>query len=212
MKGMYLSEREGVDLVLGGKLKTDGGALLGIPGSLGTGLDGGVDLLVVRGSEDIQRVGGGDGSVVERGGVTDGSGVLGDGSLLHIVSNLTTDDEALVAEDGIGDSADGTGGVEVAEDAAVEVGLFEVEVDLLALVAGGRVEVGEDLGLQAASEGVVELDLGGQQVRRVPRLGDADACAPARQRYEHSALSIISGGLRDMEHIRSETIRDMNGD
>jgi hypothetical protein len=63
----------------------------------------------------------------------------------------------------------------------VEVGLLEVEVDLLALVARGRVEVGENLGLQAAGEGVVELDLGGQQVRGVPRLGDADACATAYQ-------------------------------
>lgn len=86
-----------------------------------------------------------------------------------------------MGNNGIGDSANGTSGGVVSEDTAMEVGLLEVEVDLLALVAGSGAEVGEDLSLQAAGEGVVELDLGSEDVGGVPRLGDADACASRRQ-------------------------------
>lgn len=46
-----------------------------------------------------------------------------------------------MGENGVGDGADGSAGVQVTEDAAVEVGLLEVEVELLALVSGGGVEV-----------------------------------------------------------------------
>lgn len=89
-----------------------------------------------------------------------------------------------MGNDGIGEGANGTGGRVVSEDAAVEVGLLEVEVDLLALVAGSRAEVGEDLGLQAAGEGVVELNLGGKDIGSVPRLSDADAWALSRQQVD----------------------------
>ena len=73
-----------------------------------------------------------------------------------------------MAEDGIGNGADGTRGLEITEDTAVEVVLLEEEVDLLALVAGIGLEVVQDLGLEARSEGVVELNLGGEEVGRVP--------------------------------------------
>ena len=171
----HLSERSRVKLVLGSELKTDVGAGLGVPGSLSTGLNSRVNLLVVGGGEDAQGVGGSDSGVVERSGVTNSSAVLGDGGLLDVVADLTTNNEALVGNDGVGNSADGTSGGVVSEDTAVEVGLLEVEVDLLALVAGSRAEVGENLGLQAAGEGVVELDLGSKDIGGVPRLGDADA-------------------------------------
>jgi hypothetical protein len=151
----YLGERGRVKLVLGGELKTDVGAGLGVPGSLGTGLDSRVDLLVVGGGEDAQGVGGSESGVVEGGGVSERGRVLVDGSLLHIVANLTTNDEALVADDSIGDSANSARGSVVSEDAAVEVGLLEEEVDFLALVAGSGAEVGENLGLEAAGKGVV---------------------------------------------------------
>lgn len=64
-----------------------------------------------------------------------------------------------MAQDRIGDSADGTAGIQVTKDAAVEVCLLEVEVELLALVARGRVEVGEYFSLQTTCECVVELNL-----------------------------------------------------
>ena len=164
----YLGERSSINLVLGGKLETNVGTLLGVPGSLSTSLDGGVDLLVVRSGEDAQGVGGSETSVVGAGGVAESSGVLGDGSLLHIVSDLTTDEEAIMAEDDISDGAGGAAGLQVSESTDVEVGLLEVEVELLALVASSRVEVGKDLSLQSGCESVVELDLGGQEVGRVP--------------------------------------------
>ena len=124
---------------------------------------------------------------------------------MHIVANLATNDEAFVADDSIGGSANGPGGRVVDEGAAVEVGLLEVEVDLLALVAGSRVEVGEDLSLQAAGKGVVELDLGGQEVGRVPRLGDADACAPSRQKTDAEAGGCLAARrLRQVENVRGE--------
>lgn len=176
-----LGERRRVDLVLGGKLEANGTLGLGVPGSTGTGLDGHVDLLVVGGGEDAEGVGGSDGGVVDGGGVANGGRVLGDGSLLDVVANLTTNEEALVAEDGIGDGADGTRGLEVTKDTAVEVVLLEEEVDLLALVAGIGLEVVQDLRLEAGSEGVIELNLGGEEVGCVPRLGDADACAALGQ-------------------------------
>jgi len=164
----YLGERSSVNLVLGGKLKTDIGTLLGVPGGLSTSLHGGVDLLVVRSGEDAQGVGGSETSVVGASGVAKSGGVLSDGSLLHIVSDLTTDEEAIMAKDNISDGAGSAAGLEVSKSTGVEVGLLEVEVELLALVASSRVEVGENLSLQSRREGVVELDLGGQEVGGVP--------------------------------------------
>lgn len=73
-----------------------------------------------------------------------------------------------MANDSIGSGANCAGGRVVDESTAVESGLLEVKVDLLALVAGSGAEVGENLGLQAAGEGVVELDLGRQHVGSVP--------------------------------------------
>jgi hypothetical protein len=94
----YLGERRRVDLVLGSELEANGRVGLGVPGSAGTSLDGGVHLLVVGGAEDAEGVGGSDGGVVDGGRVSDSSGVLGDGGLLHIISDFTTNKEALVAE------------------------------------------------------------------------------------------------------------------
>ena len=194
----HLGEGSRVKLVLGSELKTDVGARLGVPGGLGASLDSRVDLLVVGGGEDAQGVGGGDGGVVQRGGVTDSGAVLGDGGLLDVVADLTTNDEALVGDDSVGDGTDGTGSGVVGEDTAVEVGLLEVEVDLLALVAGSRAEVGENLGLQAAGKGVVELDLSSENVGGVPRLGDADAWALCRQQVD----VIASAGTRAARRLR----------
>ena len=53
----------------------------------------------------------------------------------------------------------------------MEVGLLEVEVDLCALCLGGREERAQNLGLEALSNGVVELDLGVESIDCVPGLG-----------------------------------------
>lgn len=131
--------------------------------------------MVVRGSEDTQAVGGGDGGAVERSGVADGSAVGGQGGLVDVVASAGAGKEALVADDGI----DVGGGAleEVKEGAAVEAGLLEVEVELGALAGGGREEVEETLKLEALGEGVVDLELGVEDVGGVPSLGEGQACA-----------------------------------
>ena len=202
----YLSEGSRVELVLGRDLETDVVARLGVPDGTSTGLNSGVDALVVRSSENAEGVGGSDGGVVERGGVSDSGGVLGDGSLLHVVADLTTNNHALVAHDGIGDGANSASSRVVDKSAAVEAGLLEVKVDFLALVAGSGAEIGEDLSLQAAGESVVELDLGSKHVGSVPRLSDADACVVRRQHVDLPASCIgappATRRLRRVKYIR----------
>lgn len=180
-KRSYLGEGSRVNPVFGGKLEPNGGVGLGIPGCTSSSLDGRVHLLVIRSAEDAERVGCGDGGVVDGGGITDGGGVLGDGSFLHVVPDFTTDEEALVAENGIGNGADSTAGLEVGKDPTVEVILLEVEVGLLSLVPIIGVEVVEKLGLETRRDGVAQLNLGSKKVGRVPRLSNADACRAFRQ-------------------------------
>lgn len=169
-----LGERDGVDAVLGGNLKADSVAGLGVPGSLGTGLNLAVDLVVVRGSEDAQVVSGGDGSAVLGSSVADSSAVAGDSSLLDIVASRGTSEETLVADDSVDV---GLGALEeVEESTAVETGLLEVEVELSTLGSGGGEEVEETLELEALGEGVVDLNLGVQGVGGVPGLGQGKTC------------------------------------
>lgn len=169
-----LRKGDRVDAVLGGNLEADGVAGLGVPGGLGTGLDLGVDLVVVRGSEDAQVVSGGDGSAVLGSGVADGGAVGGDGSLVDIVAGRGTGEEALMADDGVNV---GSGSLEeVEEGAAVEAGLLEVQVEAGTLGSGSRQEVEETLKLQALGEGVVDLKLGVKDVGGVPGLGEGETC------------------------------------
>ena len=171
----YLGEGEGIQAVLAGDLKADLVAALGVPGGLGAGLDLRVDLVVVGGGEDAQVAGRGDGGRVVDGGVSNGGRVVGDGSLLDIVAGRGTSQEAVLTDDGVNV---GSGTLEqVEEDAAVEVGLLEVQVELGALGLGGRQEGAEQLSLKALGDGVVDLDLGVESVDGVPGLGDGDACA-----------------------------------
>lgn len=169
-----LGEGDGVDAVLGGNLETDGVAGLGVPGSLSTGLDLAVDLVVVRGSEDAQVVSGSDSSAVLGSSVTDSSAVGGDGSLVDVVASAGTGEETLVADNGI--DVGGRALEEVEEGTAVETGLLEEQVELGALGSGGREEVEETLELEALGEGVVDLKLGVEDVGGVPGLGKGQAC------------------------------------
>jgi hypothetical protein len=168
-----LGERDGVNAVLGGNLKADGVAGLGVPGSLGTSLDLAVDLVVVRSSEDAKVVRGGDSSAVLGSGVADGGAVGGQSSLVNVVASAGTSEEALVADD----SVDIGGGAlqEVEEGAAVETGLLEVQVELGTLTSRGGEVVEETLELEALGEGVVDLNLGVEGVGGVPGLGEGQA-------------------------------------
>lgn len=169
-----LGERDGVNAVLAGDLKTDSVAGLGVPGSLGTGLDLAVDLVVVRSSEDAEVVRGSNGSAVERGSVTDSGAVGGQRSLVGVVAGGGTGEETLVADNSI-DVGDGAL-EEVEESTAVEAGLLEVKVELGTLGSGGGEEVEETLKLEALSKGVSDLDLGVEGVGGVPSLGKGQAC------------------------------------
>lgn len=169
-----LGERDGVDAVLGGNLEADSVASLGVPGGLGTSLNLGVDLVVVRGGKDAQVVSGSDSGAVLGSGVTDGSAVAGDGGLLDIVASRGTSEETLVADNGV-DVGLGTL-EEVEEGTAVEAGLLEVEVELGTLGSSGGEEVEETLELEALGEGVVDLNLGVEGVGGVPGLGKGKTC------------------------------------
>jgi hypothetical protein len=117
-----------------------------------------------------------------------------------------------VGNNSIGDGADSALGRVVDECAAVDVGLLEVQVELLALVAGVGGKVGEDLGLQAAGEGVVELNLCRKEVGSVPRLGDADACAVLGQPLKSTATCReFARRLDEMKYIRGKRSRRVEG-
>ncbi|KAI6749186.1 hypothetical protein HG531_008133 [Fusarium graminearum] len=169
-----LGERDGVDAVLAGDLKTDSVAGLGVPGSLGTSLNLGVDLVVVRSSEDAEVVRSGNGSAVLGSSVANSGAVSSQSSLVSIVASGSTSQETLVADNGI-DVGDGAL-EEIEESTAVETGLLEVEVELGTLSGGGREEVEETLKLETLGEGVGDLDLGVESVGGVPGLGKGQAC------------------------------------
>lgn len=171
----YLGEGRGVESVLAGNLKADRVAGLGVPGSLSTSLNLSVDAVVVAGSEDGQVVASGDGSGVLGNAVANGSGVLGDGSLLDVVATLSTNEEALVAKDSV--EVGGGAVQEVEEGTGVQVGLLEVKVDLSTLGLLGRLVLGEDLGLETVGNVVVELELGVEGVGSGPCLGEGEAWA-----------------------------------
>jgi len=171
----HLSERRGVQLVLAGNLQADSVASLGVPGGLGTSLNLGVDTVVVASREEAQVVGSGDGSGVLGKAVANSSRVLGDGGLLDIVASLSTDEEALVAENGI---EVGSGSLEeVEESTGVQVGLLEVEVQLGTLGLGAWQVLGDDFGLQTLGDVVVQLKLGLKGVGGGPCLGEGEAWA-----------------------------------
>ena len=131
--------------------------------------------MVVARSQDAQVVARSDGAAVQRGGVAKGSSIACDGGLLEVVAGLTTHDETLVGDGDIGGGIDVAGGWVVGEEAA-DVGgaLLEVEGELVRLraVLGG--EGAQELGFETVGEGVLELDLGVDDVGRGEGLGDGD--------------------------------------
>lgn len=129
--------------------------------------------MVVAGGEQRQVVAGSDGSRVLGNAVADSSRVLGDGSLLHIVATLGTDEEAFVAKNGI--KVGGRAVEEVEEGTGMNIGLLEVEVELGTLGVHGGEVVGADLSLKTLGNVVVKLKLGVQSVGSAPCLGESEA-------------------------------------
>lgn len=170
-----LDERLAVKLVLAGNLESDttGVSALGVPGGLGTGLNLRVHAVVVRRGEDVEVVGGGDGSSVLGDGVSNGGRVLGDLSSADVVTNLGTGNEAVMSDNGV--TVEGRTLQQIEEGASVEQRLAEVEVELGTLALGGGKELGKDLGLEAVGNGVVKLNLGVESIEGGPCLGQDEA-------------------------------------
>lgn len=172
MEKTYLSKGRGVKSVLAGNLKTDGVSSLGVPCGLGTSLDLGVHTVVVASSEEGEVVGGSDGSGVLRERVGNGGRVLGDSGLLDVITALGTDQETLMPENGI--EVGSWALEEVEESTGVQVGLFEVEVQLGAFGVGVWEVLCEDLGFETLSNVVVQLELGVEGVVGGPCLGESE--------------------------------------
>lgn len=122
--------------------------------------------MVVASGEDGEVVGGVDAGGPERSSVPDSSSVVGDGCLLDIVGSLETDEKTVLASDEI--DLCGWAFKEIEEGASVDVGLFEVKVDLGALGLAGWEERAEELGLETLCDVLVQLDLGVKSVDVVP--------------------------------------------
>lgn len=190
-----------VKVSLGADLEGDGtGGGLGVVDSLGTSLDVLGDLVVVRGGEGGELAEGVEGHGVLWGRVAESSGVAGDGTGLDIVRCLTTDEETVVADNGVsgeggalgksvcihwggrgGHSAEELGQArqkvtketyleEVNSGTGVDSGLLVDGSDDGSLGRLGGVEGGVQVKLEATSNGVLELNLGAEEVGGGPGL------------------------------------------
>jgi hypothetical protein len=168
-----LSEGGLVQSVLGTDLEANVLAGLRVPGGLGGSLGEGVDLVVVGGGEDREGVSSGDGGGVGRGGVAEGSRVLGDLAVENVVANLRTGEEALVADGHV--TSEGWALEKIKETAGMESWLLEVDGELSVLSTGGWDEGGGKLALEAWGEGLVDLNLGVKDVGSGPALGESHA-------------------------------------
>ena len=122
--------------------------------------------MVISSRENAQVVGSGDGSSVEGVGVSDGSRVVGDRSLLDIITSAGTGKEAILTNNGVDVGSRTLEQVE--EGSAVEVGLLEMQVELCAFGLSGREERAQDLGLETLGDGVIQLNLGVKSVDGAP--------------------------------------------
>lgn len=128
--------------------------------------------MIVTSCEDVQVAGGGDGCSVLGDGVSDCGRVAGDTAVNDVVANFSTSEKTIVAKDNI--TAKCRALEEIDEGAGVEEGLAIMEVKFGALRLGGGEEVGNDFGLQALGESVVELDLCVEGIEGCPGLGQGD--------------------------------------
>ena len=131
--------------------------------------------MVVCGGENAQVIGGSNGSSVGRSGVSNSSRVASDGGFLNIVTHRSTSQEAILTDNSIDIRAGAFQHIE--ESTRVEVGLLEVQVELSALSLCSRVERAQELGLQALSNAVIDLELGVESIDGVPALCNGNACA-----------------------------------
>ena len=127
--------------------------------------------MVVRGGENAQVVGRGDGSSVFWDGVPNSRGVSGNATIIDIVSNLGTSKETIMPNNGI--TVEGGSFEKIKERTGVEEGLLKVKVELSTLRLGCGEELSDNLSLESIGKGVVKLDLGVKSVGRGPGLSES---------------------------------------
>lgn len=129
--------------------------------------------MVVRCREDGEVGETVEGDGVGRGGVAEAEGVAGDGAGRDRVGRLGTEEEAVAADDGVG--GEGRSLEDVEEGPGVDARLAVDGGDVGRLALGRGEEVTLDVELEALGDLVLELDLGLQDVRGGPGLGEGDA-------------------------------------
>jgi hypothetical protein len=98
---LSLDESSSIKLILGTDLQGDGVGAFGVPDGLTTSLDIGAHTVEVGSREDGQRVGGMHGDSVLGSTVAKSSVVAGNLAIQNIISNFTTSEESLMADDGV---------------------------------------------------------------------------------------------------------------
>jgi len=168
-----LDEASSVQESLGTNLKADTlSSSLGVVDSLGTSLDISADTVVVAGSESAQVSETVEGDGVFGSAEANGSGVASDLALSDVVGSLTTEQEAVTANDSI--SSEGRALEDIKESAGVETGLFVDGREQSSLLAAVREERSAQVELEALGKVVLRLYLGAEGVGSGPRLGEDD--------------------------------------
>ncbi|KAI3482094.1 hypothetical protein L1887_55225 [Cichorium endivia] len=170
----------------------------------GTGLGVGVDTVVVAGrvGRQVAEAVEGDGVV---GGVEAGAEVVAAQlALLDVVAGLSTGEEAVAAEDGVG----GEGGAleEVKVLAGVQTGLLvgRGEERVLGLLLGH--ERRDELELEALGDVVLELNVVAEHVGGGPGLGEGDAVLAVLPLGLEVAVDGLRLGVTDAENAEGDTV------
>jgi len=169
-----LDESSIIKVSLGADLKVDvlGGAL-GVVGGLSTGLDVRGDAVVVRCREEVQVVETLEGNSVLWRAEANGRGVASHLALSDVVGSLSTKQEAIAANYGIG--SEGRALEEVKESAGVETRLLVGGGDKSTLAGAVGSERGVKVKLETLSKVVLCLDLSAEEVGGGPSLCEDEA-------------------------------------
>lgn len=170
---LSLHERRGVKSVLDGGLQADvAGSRRGVvPGSARTDLGGHVNAVVDRRGVQGEVVRSGNDRTVGRRNVAEVVRVAGDLAAADVVAELTTGDEALVAEHDVTSE----GRLEhISNNVGIHTRVLEVEAELSGLGASLRQEGRINGAVETRGERILHLNLGVEHVRREPALRERD--------------------------------------
>ena len=171
-KGIAVEVELGSDLQGNGGLGSllGSGGSLGVPDGLSTSLEIGVDAVVVRGREDLERVVGVESKGVLGGGVAGSGGEAGDVSTTDIVGDISSERETIATDNDI--TGEGRALEKVEVGTGVEAELLVLDTNLGVLLALRGEETSNNVQLQALGDLVLDLNLGGEEVAGGPGLSD----------------------------------------